>query len=64
MVPFVIDHFEVAGPPVLEAPRLTLTTRKAGAKKASGGDGAEETVTGGNEEQPGRIVRIRSIRKP
>jgi hypothetical protein len=25
---------------------------------------AEETVSGGSEEQPGRIVRVRSVRRP
>ncbi len=79
IVPFVVDHHQEAGPPVLEAPRLTLAARGAGPGKTAragrgsgsgaGGDRvaetglAEETVTGGGEEQPGRIVRVRSVRR-
>ncbi|MGD0862255.1 MAG: DUF4255 domain-containing protein [Candidatus Limnocylindrales bacterium] len=80
IVPFVVDRHQEAGPPVLEAPRVTLATRRPPSEKAarasrgagSGGDGsggadtglAQETVTGGSEEQPGRIVRVRSVRRP
>lgn len=92
IVPFVIDRHQEAGPPVLEAPRLTLTARReapergarAGRGRVAGGAGekgtgsdgdgdgdengagaeaAGETVTGGSEEQRGRIIRIRSVRR-
>ncbi|MFI5260027.1 MAG: DUF4255 domain-containing protein, partial [Candidatus Limnocylindrales bacterium] len=84
IVPFVVDRHQEPGPPVLEAPRLTLAARRAtgeGRTAAPGGrrqvgdavdSGAgagsgpespsmEETVTGGSDAQPGRIVRIRPV---
>jgi len=74
IVPFVVDRHQEPGPPVLETPRLTLTTRRTTASRASrAGPGtdhdagdftAEETVSGGSEDRPGRIVRIRTVKKP
>jgi hypothetical protein len=78
IVPFVVDRQEIAGPPVLEEPRIRVVgdetaeqvagsaTRRRGAGAAAGSEepGAEETVAAGGEAQRGRIVRVRALRRP
>ena len=74
-VPFVIGRETKAGPPVLEVPRLQVARADApGAEPeaarrrrgtavpaaAPAADLAEETVSAGAPEQPGRILRLRS----
>ncbi|MBF6606469.1 MAG: DUF4255 domain-containing protein [Chloroflexi bacterium] len=72
-VPFVVDLHKVAGPPVLETPRLRVAGDEArpGAapprgKAASGLNATEavpeETRAGGAGDHPGRILRVRGRR--
>jgi hypothetical protein len=101
IVPFVVDRGEVAGPPVLETPRINVAVadtegamvataggarrpRRAGATgpaarpaatgeaaaeapegEAGAGSGpARETIRSGAESQPGRVIHIRTMKRP
>jgi hypothetical protein len=78
IVPFVVDRQEVAGPPVLEEPRIRVVgdeaeedstrsvARRRGAGRTAGPEEplVEETVVAGAEAQRGRIVRVRALRRP
>lgn len=77
-VPFALDELRPAGPPVEESPRIRIDAQGGPSETVDGrGDGAqtdgghpdrggiEETVSGGNDEQPGRRITITSIpRRP
>ena len=71
--PFVVEAAQVAGPPVLEEPRLAIVT-PGGGEDAGGGRRSrrpvaapaadlqpDETRHSGAERQPGRIVRVRGL---
>ncbi len=62
-------HIEPAGPPVLEEPRISIDgepakrrTRRAAAEQPAVRPHAEELVTAGSEQRPGRTIRIRDTR--
>ena len=72
-VPFVVDRRLAAGPPVLETPRISVAAEGAAetaggtrptAKTAAGGAAdalPAETVAAGAADQPGRVIRLRSL---
>jgi Pvc16 N-terminal domain len=74
--PFETGRAEKAAPLVVEEPRITVvspaSSERAGGKKKRRQDAVEreprelpdETVVGGTERRPGRIVRIREIPRP
>lgn len=75
IVPFDVEAELPAGPPVTETPRLRVADDEGreeevgpdGAGDAEGADGppehlpTEETVTGGAEDEPGRVLTVRTL---
>lgn len=74
VAPFDLDAELPAGPPVTEQPRLRVGADEGpredvGGRPARTGDGtaeppappAEETVTAGDEDEPGRVLTVRTI---
>lgn len=74
VAPFDTKRMVEVGPPILEEPRLTVIKpdaeeEKTGGRKGKSPDEADEdkelideTIKSGKEEQPGRIMRVRSTR--
>jgi len=73
ITPFVAGRAVVAGPPVLETPRISVAgpegeeaaqagRRLAGGRRPSAGAAPVlETVEAGKKEQKGRVIRVRSV---
>jgi len=74
-VPFAIDELRHAGPPVQESPRIRIDADDGPSEQVGGGRpgrgargeeaeqpaGAEETITGGSEDRPGRSFTVSTI---